>query len=62
MVTMPLELAPPLDEAKIRGKIRVRLVLRVGKHEQMIPMLTSRLLQSAAIGLSQLMSLDTETA
>jgi hypothetical protein len=34
----------------------------VGRHEQMIPMLTSRLLQSAAMGLSQLMSSETETA
>jgi len=58
----PLELAPRLEEANMRGKIRVRLVLRVGKQEQMMPMLTSRLLQSAAIGLSQLMSFDTETA
>lgn len=37
-------------------------VLSVGKQEQMMPILTSRLLQSAAIGLSQLMSSETETA
>jgi hypothetical protein len=40
----------------------VRLDLRVGRQEQMMPIWTSRLLQRAAIGLSQLMSLETETA
>jgi len=62
VTTPPLELAPRLEEAKIRGKIRVRLDLRVGRQEQMMPIWTSRLLQRAAIGLSQLMSLETETA
>lgn len=37
-------------------------VLSVGRQEQMMPMLTSRLLQSAAMGLSQLISSETETA
>jgi len=37
-------------------------VFSVGRHEQMMPILTSRLLQSAAIGLSQLISSETETA
>lgn len=45
-----------------RGKTRVTHTLSVGKQEQMIAMLTSRLLQMEARGLSQEMSVDTETA
>lgn len=63
MVTTPRpELVPLLEEEKILGKYLITQVLSVGKQEQMMPMLTSRLLHSAAIGLSQLMSSDTDTA
>jgi hypothetical protein len=62
MVLIPWpEIVPLLDE-NIFGNTRITQVFSVGKHEQMIPMLTSRLLQSAAMGLSQLMSSETETA
>ena len=44
------------------GKKRVMQALSVGRQEQVMAVLTSRLLQIAARGLSQLVSLETEMA
>lgn len=52
----------PVLEEKNFGKYRETHPFRVGRHEQRIPELTSRLDQIAARGLSQLVSLDLETA
>ena len=46
---------------KRRGNIRVTNPFKVGRQEQMIPTLVSALLQIAARGLSQLMSVVLET-
>lgn len=59
---MPWPVLVPLLDENILGNTRMTQVLSVGKQEQMIPMLTSKLLHSAAMGLSQLISSETETA
>lgn len=55
-------LLDPLLEEKNLGKYRETHPFRVGRQLQRIPELTSRLDQIAARGLSQLVSVDLETA
>jgi len=52
----------PCIDVKNLGKTRDTHALRVGRHEHMIAVLTSRQLQIDANGLSQLTSEETEMA